>query len=147
MNYDLHENTSELVPKTLNDIIRANRDHAELRLAKTIEIDTLVGVIDKSAILKDEIGDWRLISLVDKEKQTIQILLAGDSRLRRHPAITSPILRIDFAKGFVLTKSHSVYKLGNRGLGEPPEDDLLCLCAALHQWGTGPALGVPIISY
>ncbi|HXA48165.1 MAG TPA: hypothetical protein VNW52_11090 [Burkholderiaceae bacterium] len=147
MNYELSENTSELLPKTLNDIIRTNRDHAELRLAKTVEIDALVGIIDKTAVLKDEIGCWRLISLIDKEKHTVQILLAGDSRLRKHPAITSPILRIDFAKGYVLTKSHSVYKLGNRGLGEPPEDDLLCLCAALHQWGAGAALGVPNFAY
>jgi hypothetical protein len=147
MNYELHENTSELLPKTLGDIIRANRDHAELRLSKTVEIDSLVGSIDKAAVLKDEIGNWRLISLINKETHTTQLLLIGDSRLRRHPAITSPVVRIDFAKGFVLTKSHSVYKLGNRGLGEPPEDDLMVLCAALHQWGTGAALGVPNISY
>ena len=147
MNHDLNENTAELMPKSLGDIIRLNRDLAELRLAKTAEIDTLVGNIESATGAKDEIGNWRLVSLIDKTSHTAQVLLIGDSSARQHPAITSPILRIDFAKGIVLTRSQSVYKLGNRGLGEPPEDDLLCLCAALHRWGSGPALGVPNIGY
>ena len=147
MSHDLSENTSELVPKLLGDIIRANRDHAELRLAKTSEINALVDSIDSTLGAKDEIGNWRMVSLVNKENQTAQLLLIGDSMSRRHPAITSPILSIDFARGLVLTKSRSIYKLGDRGLGEPPEEDLLCLCAALHSWGSGEALGVPHISY
>jgi len=144
---DLSENTPELVPKLLGDIIRTNRDHAELRLARTAEIDALVGSINATLGAKDEIGNWRMISLVDKGNQTAQLLLIGDSMSRRHPTITSPILSIDLARGTVLTRSKSIYKLGNRGLGEPPEEDLLCLCAALHRWGSGEALGVPHISY
>lgn len=147
MNNDLSENTSELLPKFLGDIIRMNRDQAELRLAKTQEIDALVGTIETTMKAKDEIGNWRMVSLVDKENNSAQLLLIGDSLTRRHPAITSPIKSIDLAQGLVLTKSRSVYKLGNRGLGEPPEEDLLCLCAALHQWGSGEALGVPHFSY
>ena len=147
MSHGLTENTAELMPKSLSDIIRLNRDLAELRLSKTAEIDSLVGKVDTPSGIKDEIDNWRLVSLVDKTNHTTQVLLIGDSTLRNHPAITSPVLRIDFAKGIVLTRSQSVYKLGNRGLGEPPEDDLLCLCAALHRWGSGNALGVPNISY
>lgn len=147
MTNDLSENTSELIPRFLGDIIRMNRDQAELRLAKTPEIDALVGAIDAAHEVKDQIGNWRMVSLVDKERHTAQLLLIGDSQSRRNPAITSPILSIDFSKGLVLTKSKSVYKLGDRGLGEPPEEDLLCLCAALHRWGSGQALGVPNITY
>jgi len=146
MSRGLTENTTELMPKSLGDIIRLNRDLAELRLAKTAEIDSLVGPVDIPAGVKDEIGNWRLVSLIDKTNHTAQVLLVGDSQARKHPAITSPVLRIDFAKGIVLTRSQSIYKLGTRGLGEPPEDDLLCLCAALHRWGSGIALGVPHIS-
>ena len=146
MNHDLNPNTIELVPKSLRDIIRTNRMQVELRLAKTSEIDALVGTID-TAGSKDEIGNWRMVSLIDKENHTVQVLLVGDSLSRKHPAITSQILCIDFSQGLVLTRSKSVYKLGARGLGEPPEDDLLCLCAALHRWGRGEALGVPNISY
>jgi hypothetical protein len=147
MNRDFSEITSESPPKFLGDIIRTNRDQAELRLARTQEIDALVGTIETALEAKDEISNWRVVSLVDKEKQTAQLLLVGDSLTRRHPAITSPIQSIDLAQGLVLTRSRSVYKLGNRGLGEPPAEDLLCLCAALHQWGSGEALGVPHFSY
>ena len=147
MNRDFSEITSEAAPKFLGDIIRTNRDHAELRLAKTQEIDALIGAIDTTLEAKDEIGNWRIVSLIDKEKQTAQLLLIGDSLTRRHPAITSPIQSIDLVQGLVLTRSRSVYKLGDRGLGEPPEEDLLCLCAALHQWGSGETLGVPHFSY
>jgi hypothetical protein len=146
MNHDLNPNTIELVPKSLRDIIRTNRMQAELRLAKTSEIDALVASVD-AARCKDKIGNWRLVSLLDKENHTVQVLLVGDSLSKRHPAITSPIESIDFSRGLVLTKNGSVYQLGIRGLGEPPEDDLLCLCAALHLWGRGEALGVPNISY
>lgn len=147
MSHGLTENTAELLPKSLGDIIRLNRDLAELRLSKTAEIDSLVGIVEIPSGIKDEIGNWRLVSLIDKTNHTTQVLLVGDSHAKKHPAITSPVMRIDFAKGVILTRSQSVYKLGTRGLGEPPEDDLLCLCAALHRWGSGIALGVPNISH
>jgi hypothetical protein len=138
---------SELMPKTLDEIIRVNRDQAQLRLAKTPEIDALVRKIDAPLDIKDEIDEWRLVSFIDKSSNTSLIMLLGDSKRKKRPAITSPVVSIDFARGIALTRSHSVYKLGNRGLGEPPENDIYCLCAALHSWGSGAALGVPFFSH
>lgn len=137
----------DLLPASLDDIIRTNRDQTELRLSSTQEIDALVGKIEIALDAKDEINNWRLISLVDKASKVAQVLLLGDSRAQRHPGITSPVLTIDFEQGIAITRSKSVYKLGDRGYGEPPQPDLYCLCAAMHSWGKGIALGVPQFSY
>lgn len=146
MNQDSDETAFEFVPKCLGDIIRLNRDQAELRLAKTAEIDSLLGNIDGSLNAKDEIDHWRLVSLFDKVNRTAQVMLIGDSQFWKRPAVTSPILLIDFAKGLACTKNQSVYKLGNRGVGEPPTEYVQCLCATLQRWGSG-GLGVSPISF
>jgi hypothetical protein len=137
------ENTAELFPRSLSDVIRAKRGQAELRLSKTREIDALVGPVDPKAGIKDEIDNWRLVTFIDKASNDAKVLLIGDSMIKRHPAVTSPIASIDLVKGIALTRNQSVYKLGNRGYGEPSEDGLMFLCTAMHHWGTGAALGVP----
>lgn len=138
--------TAGLLPQSLDDIIRANRTHAELRLAKTQEIDALVGKLDINGLAKDEINNWRLVSFVDKVSKVTRVMLIGDSVNSKHPAITSPLASIDLTKGVALTASKSVYKLGTRGFGEPPRDGLAFLCAAMHRWGNGVTLGVPRVS-
>jgi len=136
-------NTAGLLPQSLDDIIRLNRSQAELRLSKTHEIDALVGKVDAYGSVKDEIDNWRLVSFVDKLSKATRVMLIGDSATRKHPAITSPLASIDLARGVALTTNNSVYKLGNRGFGEPSKDGLAFLCAAMHRWGNGRTLGVP----
>jgi hypothetical protein len=142
MNHDF-PNTEGLVPHSLDDIIRLNRNQAELRLSKTHEIDALVGTVTNYTGVKDEIDNWRLVSFVDKVTKATRVMLIGDSTTRKHPAITSPLASIDLAHGVALTTNNSVYKLGNRGFGEPTRDGLAFLCAAMHRWGNGRTLGVP----
>ncbi len=142
MNQDF-DNTEGLLPQSLDDIIRLNRSQAELRLSKTHEIDALVGKVDSFGRIKDEIDNWRLVSFVDKVSKATRVMLIGDSVSRKHPAITSALASIDLARGVALTANNSVYKLGNRGFGEPTKDGLAFLCAAMHRWGNGRSLGVP----
>jgi hypothetical protein len=136
-------NTAGLLPQSLDDIIRLNRSQAELRLSRTHEIDALVGTVDSYSGVKDEIGNWRLVSFIDKMSKSTRVMLIGDSVTRKHPTITSALANIDLARGVAKTVNGSVYKLGNRGYGEPSKDGLAFLCAAMHRWGNGRALGVP----
>jgi len=136
-------NTAGLLPQSLDDIIRLNRSQAELRLSKTHEIDALVGQVDSYTGVKDEIDNWRLVSFIDKVGKSTRVMLIGDSLTSKHPAITSPLASIDLVRGVALTTNNSVYKLGNRGFGEPSKDGLAFLCAAMHRWGNGRNLGVP----
>jgi hypothetical protein len=136
-------NTEGLLPQSLDDIIRLNRSQAEIRLSRTNEIDALVGTVDRITDIKDQIDNWRLVSFVDKVGKATRVMLIGDSTTKKHPAITSPLASIDLARGVALTTNNSVYKLGTRGYGEPTRDGLAFLCAAMHRWGNGRALGVP----
>jgi hypothetical protein len=135
-------NAANAVPKSLSDITRANRSHVELRLSQTREIDALVGKVESKDAVKDEINNWRLVSFIDKDSKATKVLLVGGSMTKRHPAITSPLASIDLTRGVALTSNHSVYKLGNRGYGEPPMDDLVFLSAAMQHWGNGAALAM-----
>ncbi|HEX8955911.1 MAG TPA: hypothetical protein VF798_06535 [Burkholderiaceae bacterium] len=136
-------NTAGLLPQSLDDIIRLNRAQAELRLSRTNEIDALVGTVDNYVGVKDGIDNWRLVSFIDKPNKSTRVMLIGDSTSRKHPTITSPLAKIDLARGVAKTVNGSVYKLGNRGYGEPSRDGLAFLCAAMHRWGNGRTLGVP----
>jgi len=147
MELDTSTPITHLLPKSLDDIIRVKRDEIELRLSSIPEIDALVEHFPTIPDPKDEMNNWRLVSLVDRISNSAQVLLIGDSRAQKHPGITSPVIAIDFEHGIAVTRSNSVYKLGNRGLGEPPENDLFCICAAMHSWGKGQTFGVPHFAY
>ena len=143
MAYHINANKVQLMPLSLDDVIRENRNEIQLRLANVKEIDTVAKKIDLPFHVKDEMDDWRLISLINKINGTTNILLAGDSKTEHQPCITSPIVAIDFEQGIAFTQNHSVYKLGNRGLGEPPKFNLLCIGAAIHAWGNIPEPSIP----
>ncbi|TCV81216.1 hypothetical protein [Sulfurirhabdus autotrophica] len=139
----LAEKLNDLIPKSLDNIIRQNREMAELRLATDAEISAIEKNIQGQDMVKDAINDWRLISLCVKTLNLSQVLLLGKSEQEKCPWITSQVISVDFGRGLVYTKSGSLYKLLNRGEGEPPSEDLIRICAALHLWGSGPLLGVP----
>lgn len=143
----LTEHLNNLVPKTLDNIIRQNREMAELRLATDAEISAIEKNIQSQDLVKDAINGWRLISLYAKASKWSQVLLVGKSEKGSCPWVTSEVVAVDFGRGLAYTKSGSLYKLLNSGQGEPPADDLIRICAALHLWGSGTLLGVPHFFY
>lgn len=147
MNSEINNISNNLVPTSLDGIISRNRELVELRIASGKEINALTKQIRGPVHEKDEIENWRLISIVEKKTNMAQVLLLGNSKEKSHPWITSPVQLIDFDQGFVSTRSGSTYKLLERGVGEPPSDQIICLCAALHSWGSGTYLGVPHFVY
>lgn len=147
MNSDINNISNKLIPGSLDDIISKNRELVELRLANEKEINDLTRQIRSPVHVKDAIEDWRLVSLVEKTSNKAEVLLLGNSHDKTHPWITSPILTLDLSQGFVSTQSGSIYKLLDRGIGEPPASHIICLCAALHVWGSGQYLGVPHFYY
>jgi hypothetical protein len=135
-----------LIPKSLDDIIRANKHLAELRLADEREISAITGEIwaDKT---KDEISNFRLVSIIFKNPVTVSVHLLGTCSAR-HAWYTSQVMVLDLQRGYAQTRSGSLYKLiGPLAVDEPGTDDLICLCAALNTWGVGQYLGVPAFFY
>lgn len=136
-----------LIPKTLNDVIRKNRELVELCLSTDEEIRALNGEIRNVELVKGIIDDWRLVSLRAKRSGSGQMVLVGHSRTENAPWLTSAIVRIDPTQNYILTKSGSLYELGSQGNGEPPRLQLIHICATLHRWGSGELLGVPHFFY
>lgn len=138
----------DLIPKTLDDIIRKNRDLVELGLATPAEIQTLEKPIPYDA--KDVSENWRLVSLrLKTAPPECSLRLIGDSKANGgSPRITSNLISIDINRNVVLTSSGSIYRLGQqRGVGEPSSGHLMCVCAALHRWDSGNLLGAPEFFY
>lgn len=137
---DVEEQLQALTPSSLDNIIRENRDQAAICLSSDAEIAALAADIHGHEV-KDVIDDWRLISLVLRGPGGIIILL-GNRRSDSSPAGTSMVLRVDLASNLAVTKN-SMYGLGQRGIGEPGENQLIHLCAQLNGWGVGKHLGIP----
>jgi len=132
-----------LIPKTLDDIIRENRDKAEIRLATKEEVCALHTSIAPGTVKKN-IEDWYLINLYIKLSSQSQVILLGYIQDEGSPWITSVVTGIDLENHLITTRSGSLYAIGNRGEEEEPDSQLLATtCAVMHKWGMGPFLGVP----
>jgi len=135
-----------MMPKSLDDIVRLNRDKAIVRLALPEEIMALEKPIDPGRTPNQMMNDWRIIALVRFPDQDgpggTDLMLLGSVRAGI-AKITSDLVEIDLDNGLVITQSGSLYKLGKKGEGEPPFQHLAMVCAAFHSWGFGSFLGAP----
>jgi hypothetical protein len=139
---DLAKTLSDMIPKSLDDGIRANRHLVQLRLATDQE---LIAIADKLSPgpVKDELSDYRLVSILTWKPETVFVHLLGTCSAG-HSWATSGVIRLDMMQGYALTRTGSLYKLlGERRRDEPGGDDLICLCAIMNQWGLGKLLGLP----
>ncbi|MHB1491444.1 MAG: hypothetical protein ACYCTH_13275 [Cellulomonas sp.] len=143
----LLQNIEGLIPKSLDDIFRQNRDLAELGLSSLIEIAALEAEIQPGMPVTDVFDDWRFISLRDKLTGRVQVILLGVAQKRGSERITSEVVRIDLRENSIFTRSGSHYGLGTQGIGEPPMRHLILVCAAFHRSKMAELLGVPHFFY
>lgn len=137
----------QLIPKSLDDIIRKNRDLVQLRLATDEEIFALHQVITPGQP-KDVIAEWNLIALHQPAFSNVQIFLLGDVSSSDQQRVTSEVVGIDLDRQLVVTKSGSLYQLiGSPKNGDPDPQQLMCICSVFHEWGFGEKLGVPHFFY
>jgi len=143
---DIARKLEALIPKSLDDIVRAHRDQARLRLAGGEEIMELYCEIRPGQV-KDRLEDWRFIALQLLEAGEVQVMLLGNKASDGQARITSLVRQVDLDRQLVVTQSGSLYQLGKPGKGEPPFEHLILVCAAFHNWGFGHYLGVPCFFY
>lgn len=141
---DFHNCLNSLIPKSLDDIVRFNREHLTLRLATDMEIMELHHEIIPNRKPSMIISDWRLVAFVGSQR--VDIFLLGD-KPNNGVRITSPVRMIDLDRQLVITQSGTLYGLGKAGQGEPPFDHLMMICAASHSWGFGALFGIPHFFY
>lgn len=136
-------NLADHLPRTLDEIVRKNRDAVEIRLATVAEIVSLAGQVS-AAEIKDAIDKWYPIAITMKGQRWIRVL--GHFEGRGETTLSSALVAFDQEVGLAQTLN-SVYRLGNRGQGEPDRASLMQLCAILNQMGVGPELGVPEVFF
>ena len=138
----------EIIPKSLDEIIRHNRDFAQLRITTDIEIMKLYAPLTQVRV-KEVINDWRFISLVLQynDKTLNQVHLLGDKDSNGLPRITSIVRKIDLDRQLIYTNSGSLYQLGSPGSGEPNQSQLYLICAAFNNWGIGKEFEILPIFY
>ncbi len=135
---------AEMIPSSLDDIVRLNRDQVQIGLATLDELTTLEGAIEPGPTL-NTIDEWRVVAIRQLGAPPMLSLLGhvvGTSIVR----MTSEIAVLDVARGLCRTRN-SLYRLGFPGTGEPPREDIICVCAVLHQWGFGKTIGAPEFFY
>jgi hypothetical protein len=134
--------------------VRKSRDQFQIGLATAEELAVLAATIEGGPI-RDTIAEWRIIAFraiglaVDAQTQAAsrsRLLLLGRAAGMHCPWITSAVTGIDIDGRLVRTRN-SFYRLGARGEGEPPQEDLICVCAATHSWGFGKLIGAPAFFY
>jgi hypothetical protein len=144
----INQGISELIPKSLDDIIRANREESSLSLSTNEELDKLPAIVEVVANQKSicaKLNNWRFVCL--NNNGTKAHFLTGIHEAQNCVWGTSVIVAIDMKHCLALTRSGNIYQLGTKGEGEPETDILLHICAQFHKWGIGGMLGVPHVFY
>lgn len=133
-----------MIPKSMDDIIRKNREVVQLRLANEEDISKLQAEIDEvnPVFILD---NWSLIAFDRHGATTVHLI--GDVRGESNPRITSLVRAIDMKRYVLTTNSGNLYQMGSRKDGEPNTEKLYLICAYIHQWGIGQMLDVPQFFY
>lgn len=137
-----------LIPTGLVDIIRQDQDEVSLYLTSEMQLADLAGPVTSRKVA-GELADWRFLTVqINFGTWQERKVYALGLRAGRIPTMTSSVRRIDLDEGLVQTKN-SVYRLrmDARGVGEPPQGQLIHICATLNDWGIGPHLDVPPFYY
>jgi len=143
---DFSKALSDMIPKSLDEIIRVNRHRVELRLATDQELSAIAGDVPASAE-KDELSDYRLVSILIQNPPTVSVHLLGKCSTGQSWA-TSGVVTLDLTHGYALTRAGSLYKLqGMPKADQPDSSDLIFFCALMNQWGLGNLLGLPAFDF
>ncbi len=140
-------NIDDLIPRTLDDIVRLRRDEVQIQLATAAEIETLGEFLGSARLVskqKDTIEDWYPLAFAVRGERAIQLL--GHFQQKNEILLSSAVAVLDLENSLVRT-ADSVYRLGKRVEGKPPRDYLAYLCAILNNMGLGWTLGVPRVFF
>lgn len=139
-----------LIPKNLDDIIRANRDQCRLAFATDEELNGLERESPGSGAgsVRHTLKEWNILMIhvvADGSVQSIPKLL-GNVQETEQCWITSTVTAVDSQAGLIRTKN-SVYRVVGPRSAEPDMHLLMHVCVWLNQQGVGRHFGVPGFFY
>ena len=116
MSDGLKEKIEALIPKSLDDIIRKNREHCQIRHATEDDLKPLLGEV-KEAYPKLVITNWHLVTVAIKGDYKV-VLLGDIADGFGNTWITSKIVQLDLESGYLRTSSGSLYMMAKKGTGD-----------------------------
>ena len=131
------ETLIDIHPKTLDDIVRKNRDKLRIYASTEEELGALHAPVPIQAVT-GVISHWSFLTLFFVELKQPAIHLHGYNAEERSSWMTSAVVGIH--GNAVATRSGSLYMLDGE---QSDEEDLEYICATLHSWGLGPKFDVP----
>lgn len=138
---DLSKQLARLVPKSLDEIVRKNRDKCRIHLATPEDFARVKKRIPKQPP-RYTLVHWQVIVLdVSISPPVRSLRLVGTAVETGESRITSNIVGINRRTGLVETEN-SIYAIKGRRAQEK-NLDFPYICAALNYWRIGPFLGVP----
>lgn len=146
----MEQGLQELIPKDVDDIIRANRDRCRLAFATDEELNELEREYPGSGAgpVRHTLNGWNILMIhvvVDGSMQSIPKLL-GNVQETGQCWITSTVTAVDSQAGLVRTEN-SVYRVAGPRSAEPDMHLLLHVCVWLNQQGLGRYFGIPEFFY
>jgi hypothetical protein len=144
MNNDgFKEKLEALIPKGLDDIIRKNREHCQIRHATEADLAPILGTVPQ-AYPKLVITRWHLVTISAGGEYKV-VLLGDIADGTGNTWVTSKVVKLDLESGYLLTNSGSLYMMakGTKGEGEPSFEQLALLCTYINRGGAGAFFGVP----
>jgi hypothetical protein len=142
MSDGLKEKIEALIPKGLDDIIRLNREHCQIRHATEDDLKPLLGEV-KEAYPKLVITRWHLVTISISTGEQKTVLLGDICDGSGNTWVTSKIVKLDLESGYLRTTSGSLYLMAEKGEGEPSFEQLALLCSYFNRGGYGAFFGVP----
>jgi hypothetical protein len=139
-----------LIPKDLDDIIRANREECRLAFATDEERHALEREFPSAAVgpVRHTLTEWNVLMIhvtVDGSVRSIPKLL-GNVQETGQCWLTSTVTAVDSQAGLIRTKN-SVYRVAGPRSAEPDMHLLMHVCVWLNQQGVGRHFGVPGFFY
>ena len=137
------EKLQALIPTSIDDVIRLNKDKASLRFSTKEDLEALAGEILPSGRAVP-IAFWNFVTLASSERQ--HVFLFGWNNDEGCTWNTSPVQAFDSRAGLIVTRSGSIYGLASPQ-GAEQDLDLVHLCVYLRKTGAGDFYGIPPFFY
>lgn len=139
---------AKLLPKSLDDIVRKNRDQLRLEYLKLDDLSHINKPLTITNLLGTLEDSFLYTRIVKGQKQNhaflVGYLRSGDEKIAYH---TSPLKFIDFSCQAVLTASGSNYIIKNLIEDNPGQNLLMHICAIAYRDGWGEHFDVPHFFY
>lgn len=138
----------DLLPQSLDEIVRTNRDKFRLSFATAEEIKSLERFVPAGGLVRNTLEGWNILMMhatTGGKTQSVPKLL-GSVQGTGQCWITSTVTAIDSDTGLVQTEN-SLYRIVGPRSFEPSVHLLLHVCVFLNQRGVGHYLGIPEFSY